>query len=603
MSSQKLRVAELDFDSIKENLKEFLRSKPEFTDYNFEGSGLSIMLDVLAYNTHYNAVLANLATKEHFLDTATKRSTVSLHAKRLSYVPVSATAPSAIVNLEVFPTGTPGTLTIGRGATFNGRGGNQVFTFVTNEAKTVQRSADGRYVFENLRIYEGAFQKFRYVFNENQNSQSFQIPSENVDTNLLTVKVQRSLTNTETEVFNLANDIALVKADSSVYYLKVNEQGFYEVYFGDNVLGKRPEDGNVVILEYVVTNKTLANDISSFTFADSVQGNTNTLVTLVQKAVGGAEPEDLESIKFNAQKQTQTQNRAVVADDYKALIPQIYPVDSINVWGGESNDPPVYGKVFIAIRPKLNAEVLTQTTKQFIKDKLIKEKNVLTIIPEIIDPDFVDVIVDSNVYYDDTIGTVSAETVKFFVISSIADYSTNNLNKFEKDLRYSDLVAMIDEADPSIVSNITNLRMRKGFLPDFLTTKKYSISYDNPIRESSNKLQSITSSKFRVPGFNYDLFFEDENGVMKISYRDENNVKLVYRDNAGTVDYSLGKIEFGAINIESSEKELIEFTCIPLSNDLFSIRDKILRIKTENVNVNVIAEEKDKTKRISTPSI
>lgn len=603
MSSQKLRVAELDFDAIKENLKEFLRSKPEFTDYNFEGSGLSIMLDVLAYNTHYNAVLANLATKEHFLDTATKRSTVSLHAKRLSYVPVSATAPSAIVNLEVFPTGTPGTLTIGRGATFNGRGGNQVFTFITNEAKTVQRSADGRYIFENLRIYEGAFQKFRYVFNENQNSQSFQIPSENVDTNLLTVKVQRSLTNTETEVFNLANDIALVKADSSVYYLKVNEQGFYEVYFGDNVLGKRPEDGNVVILEYVVTNKTLANDISSFTFADSVQGNTNTLVTLVQKAVGGAEPEDLESIKFNAQKQTQTQNRAVVADDYKALIPQIYPVDSINVWGGESNDPPVYGKVFIAIRPKLNAEVLTQTTKQFIKDKLIKEKNVLTIIPEIIDPDFVDVIVDSNVYYDDTIGTVSAETVKFFVISSIADYSTNNLNKFEKDLRYSDLVAMIDEADPSIVSNITNLRMRKGFLPDFLTTKKYSISYDNPIRESSNKLQSITSSKFRVPGFNYDLFFEDDNGVMKISYRNENNVKLVYRDNAGTVDYSLGKIEFGAINIESSEKELIEFTCIPLSNDLFSIRDKILRIKTENVNVNVIAEEKDKTKRISTPSI
>lgn len=603
MASQNLKVAELDFDTIKENIKEYLRSKPEFTDYNFEGSGLSILMDVLAYNTHYNAIIANMQTKEHFLDTATKRSTVALHAKRLGYIPQSAVAPSAIINLEVFPTGAPGTLTLAKGSSFNGRGGNQVFTFVNNETRTIQRSPAGRYIFDNLRIYEGSLQLFRYVYSEASFSKKFQIPTQNVDVSLLTVKVQKSVNNTQVDTYSFANDIALVKADSKVYFLQVNENGFYEVYFGDNVIGQSPEDGNVIILEYIVTNKTLANEISNFSFSGAVEGNTNNLVTTVQKAVGGAEPETIESIRNNAQKQTLTQNRAVTADDYKALIPQIYPVDSVNVWGGESNDPPVYGKVFIAIKPRLNAEVLTQTTKQFIKDKLIKEKNVLTIIPEIVDTDFIDIIVNSSVYYDDTIGTNPAETIKFFVFTAVRDFSFDTLNQFERDFRYSDLVTAIDNADPAILSNITKIKMRKGFIPSLLETEKYTISFNNPILESSNKVQSITSSKFRVADFDFDLFFEDLNGIIRLVYRDNNNVKMVFNSNAGKVDYTSGKIEFSAINIESSEKEKIEVTCIPMSNDLFSIRDKILRIKTEDINVSVIAEDKDKTQRIFTSSI
>jgi hypothetical protein len=595
LSTPNLQVADLDFDNIKSNLINYIRTKPGFTDANFEGSGLSILADVLAYNTYYNAVTANMLVPEMFLETAVKRSTACLHAKRLGYLPKSARAPAAVVNVEVFPNDTPDTLTLGKNAQFSTSINGATLTFVTTTAATTTR-INNRYIFNNVSIYEGTLTTFKYEVTD-LTTNRFVIPSFDVDTSLLQVRVQKSATNTKTTVFNRYQSIVDVDGETAAYFLKVNEAGFFEVYFGDGVLGQPIEVGNIITLEYVVTNKTSGNGCFAFSFNDSINGYDNITVTTVMAAVGGQDFEDLDSIKFNAQRRVLSQDRAVTAPDYENVIPDIFPCDSVTSWGGERNDPPIYGKVFISIKPLRSTDVLTTVNKNFIKSELLKKKNVVTVIPEIVDPDYTYVVVNSTIYFDQTLTPYSAEAIKSIAADDIYTYLSSTINKFNKELRFSPFVKNIDAIDNSILSNITILRMKKVITPNTGFLTKYQVVFNNPIKPSSNLAQQIQTNAFRISGSNTDYYIDDNNGILRM-YSLDGGVKKVVNSNVGSVDYASGKISIDGLTITTSSQ--ITITVNPASPDLFSVRNTILAINKEDITVNAIVEASDVADHITT---
>lgn len=596
--SSNLRVQELDFDTIKQNLKDYLRGKPEFSDYDFEGSGINALLNVLAYNDHYLAVLANLQMQELFLDTASKRTTAALHASRLGYIPGSKKSPVAKVNLEIFPSGSPASLTIGRGATFETTLSGTTYQFVTTEAKTVART-NNRYVFENLEIREGTFKTYRYLTVEGTENK-FMIPSKNIDTSTLSVKVQVSASNTNFTRYQLNTSIAEIDSTSPVYFLRLNQDGYYEVYFGDGILSKTWTPGNVIVLEYIETNGSATNGAAVFTFTDTVQGHSSNLVTVVQSASGGDEEETVDEIRVNAQAAVGVQNRAVTTQDFYSVIRSIYPVDSLAVWGGEQNVPKIYGKVFIAIRPKGNAEILTQTTKQYIIDELIRMKNVVTVTPVIVDPSYVYLGIDSTVYYSDTSTEYSSSTIEVLVKQAINSYALENLGKFNSALRHSKLSGMIDDSDTSIQSNITKITMRKAVPTQYLTTANYSIDFGNPFLSSNTDTQNLKSTGFTIVGNTNTMYFDDLDGILRMYYLD-GTVKKIYASNVGSVDYENGRITFNELFVTTSSTS-IEITVLPSSCDVFAMRSNILILNEDDVVVTPIVEQVDLTKHVFTAS-
>ena len=596
--SSNLRVQELDFDTLKGNLRDFLRTKPEFTDYDFEGSGLNALLNILSYNTHYMALLANLQMGELFLDTASKRESAALHASRMGYVPNSMRAPFAKVNLEIFPTGSPATLTIGRGATFKTTISGNDFSFVTLAAKTISRSSSGRYVFNDLSIHEGTLKQFRYSV---ANNTEYVIPTKSVDINSLIVKVQVSSSNSTTTVFQRNKSIADITSDSSVYYLRLNQRGFYEVYFGDGVLSKALDPENIVILEYLETNGELANGAKLFSFDDLVEGHSSNLVTVIDGAYGGDSEESIDGIRFNAQAQLGTQNRAVTSSDYLSAIREIYPVQDIAVWGGEFNSPPQYGKVFISIRPTGGAEILTTSTKEFIKSELVKKKNVLTVTPEIVDPKYTYIEVNSTVYYDDRLSEYSSSSVEMLVKETISDFTDSTLGVFNSSFRYSKLSKAIDDTIPSIKSNITTIKLKKNELPENLSVSGYSIAFGNPLIRSTVDKQYLTSTGFNISESVYTMYIDDMDGILRLFYYD-GAVKKVFDPNIGTIDYESGILTFNNLDVTYADNNNVSITAIPVSNDVFSLRENIVDIIDSDVSVTAIVESVDVNSHIFTAS-
>jgi hypothetical protein len=593
--SANLNVADLDFDNIRSNIISYIGSKPGFTDANFEGAGLSILVDALAYNTYYNAVTANMLVPEMFLETAVKRSTACLHAKRVGYLPRSARAPVAIVNVEVFPSDTPATLTLGKNAQFSTAINGSTLTFVTTSAVTTA-NADGRYIFSNVHLYEGSLTQFKYEVT-NITTDRFTIPSFDVDTSLLSVRVQQSATNTRTTIFNRYDSITEIDNQTPVYFLKVNEAGFYEVYFGDGVLGQAIQVGNIITLEYVITNKTAGNGCFSFDFNDSINGYDNLAVTTISAAIGGQEFEDTDSIKFNAQKKILTQDRAVTSTDYEDVIPTLFPCDSISVWGGEKNDPPVYGKVFVSIKPLRSSDVLTTANKNFIKSELVKSKNVVSVIPEIVDPDYTNLIVNSTIYFDSASTQYSAEAIKSIATDDIYTYLSSTVNKFSKNLRGSQFIKSIDEIDAAILSNVTNLLMKKTIVPNIGFLTKYQVIFNNPIKPSSNISQQINTSAFTIYGSDQLVYIDDVAGILRL-YTLNGGVKKILNPNIGSVDYSSGNLSINGLIVTSATN--ITVTVNPASSDIFTVRNTILAIDKADIAVNVIAESSNVVDHIST---
>ena len=595
--SNRLDVSELDYDGIRENLKTFLQNQAEFSDYDFEGSGMSVLLDLLAYNTHYLSFNANMLSNELYLDSADIRKNVVSLAKQLGYTPTSVTSPSAIIDILVnnVPT-TTASITMAKGTTFNTSIDNVTYNFITNEAITMQPT-DGVYKFENVKIFEGTAVTFQYTVDSSDVDQKFIIPSNLADTSTLKVKVQNSSSDTTTSTFTKSQTLTEIDSTSKVYFLQEQDDGRFEVYFGDGVLGKAVEDGNIIILEFIVTNKDIANGASSFTLGGTVGGFTDVTITTKSSAQGGSVAQSNNSIRFNAPLNFQSQNRAVTVKDYETLTQTFYPnAESISAYGGEDAETPVYGKVFIGVVPKSGA-TLTEATKLDIVNNL-KKYNVASVTPEIVTPETTSILLTSNVKYSENATTKSSDTLRSNVINTISNYSSTNLQKFEGLFRYSQLIQDIDETDTSILSNITTVKIRKDFTPTTGSAVTYNVFFRNALFNPHSGHDAtaggiLSSSGFKITGSDEEMFLNDDGaGNVRMFYL-VSGVKTYQNNTQGTINYSTGQITLTSLNVASisnirgSTSTVIELTVTPDSNDIIPVRDQILQIDVANSSVTV----------------
>ena len=448
-SKGKIEITDLDFDAVKSNFKTFLSQQNGFTDYNFEGSGMSVLMDLLAYNTHYQAFHANMLANEMFLDTTLLRASAVSHAKALGYLPTSMKASNALVTVTV--KGVPITqtsLTMTAGSVFTTSVNDTSYQFVTIADHTAT-SDTGTFQFDDIPIFEGTRVNYTYTVDSTNLEQQFLIPSSSVDTGTLVVRVQTSASDTTTETYKLNTDFTTLDTNSKVYFLQEVEEGRFEVYFGDGVFGYKPIDGNIIILDYVVTNGALADGASAFTAASTVGGYSNVTALATASASGGGFAETVDSIKFNAPLKYASQGRAVTPDDYKSILPSVYTnIKSVSVWGGEDNDPAIYGRVYISIRPKTGT-TLTSTTKNQIITSL-KKYNVASITPVIVDPEILQLVLTTTVKYNSTLTTKTASDIKALAETTISTFNTNNLEKFDSVFRHSNLLLDLDASDVSI---------------------------------------------------------------------------------------------------------------------------------------------------------
>lgn len=501
--AQNLRVTELDFDLIKTNIKNFLKSRPEFTDYDFEGSGLSVLLDTLAYNTHYNAFYLNMAVNEVFIDSAVKRESVVSLAKMLNYIPRSIKAAQAKINLTVNGvTGSPSSLVIDRYSAFTTVIDGKTYTFYNLEPATIIPSA-GVYSYSDLTIKEGTFVVNKFtVGNSPGPAEKFVIPNKNVDTSTIRVTVQPSPTSTSSTTYTLfSGDITGLTGTNQVYFLEQNSLGNYQIYFGDGVLGSILSAGNAVTIEYLVTSGTVANIsdkiAQAFELSTSIEGYTDVTITVVEKSSGASEAETIDEIKFNAPRFATSQNRLVTVEDYKNFLKANYNyIDSVSVWGGEDNDTPQFGKVFISIVPKTNQNLTTSRRSQIISD--IKSKRTLALTPVFVDPDIFYMVIQDTVKYNPNVTNDSATDIENAVRTAILNYFSQNIVSFGDDFSASKLIAAIDNSKTSILSNSMVPILEKRFNPTAGVNFSQNFKIENKIES-----ETITSTYFY-----YDLFGE-----------------------------------------------------------------------------------------------
>ena len=591
----KLSISQLDFDGIKTNLKRFLSNQSQFKDYDFEGSGMAVLMDLLAYNTHYLAYNANVAANEMFIDTADMRNSIVSLAKALGYTPNSATAPYADINVVVNDA-TGSTLVMSAGTQFTTTVNGLSYNFVTIGSNTIS-PIDNVYTFSNLKIYEGTYVTYQYTYDSTDVDQRFLIQSASADVTTLTVQVQNSSTDTVINTYTKATSITELDSTSKVYFLQEAEDGKFEVYFGDGVTGKALTNGNIIILKYVVTNKTAANGASSFSLSGNIGGFSNVTLTVNSNAANGAEPETNQSIKFNAPKSYAAQDRAVTVEDYKAKVKELYAnTQSISAWGGEDAETPFYGRVYISINPK-SGSTLTQTTKNSIIDSL-KRYSVASVTPVIVDPETTNIILTSTVKYDKTATSKTADTLKSETIEDLTAYNSNTLQSFDSMLRHSKLIEIIDDVDTSILSNITTLKIRKSFTPTIGSSTNYTVSFSNALYNPHSGHNAsaggiLVSSGFKIGSSANEYFFDDDGAGNIRRYYLVGDVRTYADNSAGTIDYATGAIAVNALNISSISNirglasTIVELTVTPNSNDIVPLRNQILNIDVANSSITV----------------
>ena len=595
----KLNISQLNFDAIKANLKRFLSNQSQFKDYDFEGSGMSVLLDLLAYNTHYLSYNANILANEMFIDTADLRNSIVSLSKALGYIPNSPRAPVADINIVV-NNASGASLTMNAGTQFTTSVDNVSYNFVTTGSNTIT-PVDGVYTFSNLNIYEGTYVTYQYTVDTSDIDQRFLIQSANADTSTLSVQVQNSSGDTTTNTYTKATSITELDSTSRVYFLQESEDGKFEIYFGDGVIGKALEDGNVVILNYVVTNKTAANGASAFSLSGNIAGFSDVSITVNSNAANGTEAQSNESIKFNAPKSYAAQDRAVTIEDYKTKVQELYAnTQSVSAWGGEDNDTPFYGRVYISINP-ITGSVLTDTTKNSIVTQL-KRFSVASVTPVIVDPQTTTLLLTTTAKYDEKATSKTADTLKTDITNALTNYTTNTLNQFDSIFRYSKVLELIDDADSSILSNITTLRIRKSFTPTTGSSTNYTVNFSNALYNPHTGHRSaeggiLSSSGFKVDGDITNIYFFDDDGAGNLRrYYLAGSVRTYVDNSAGTINYSSGQIDIGSINISSIENirgsasTIIELTVQPESNDIVPVRNQVLNIDVANSIITVTAD-------------
>ncbi len=585
-----LRISELDFDTIKTNLKDFLKAQDEFVDYDFEGSGLAVLIDLLAYNTHYNAYIANMVNNEMFLDSAVKRSSLVSIAKHLGYTPTSTRGSKAIVNVTVTnPTGLPTNLTLDRFTPFTTSiDGSSYIFYNTQEATTPAIGTS--YTFNNLTITEGTLKEISYVVSDTGPDEKFTIPEETVDTSTLLVTVQNSFTDTTLNTFLESRD------------LEESPTGKYQIYFGDDILGQKLEVGNLITIRYLISegsSTNISNVISQSFSTTAIGGSSNINISVVSKSSFGAGKEEISSIRFNAPKVNAARNRAVTAEDYSVLITSNYlDAESVSVWGGEDNDPPIYGKVFISLKP-FEGSVISQSTKDSIINDVLKERKVLAIQPEFVDPDYYNINLTLYVVYNKNATTKTQSNIETIVRNTIITYFTNDLQKFNKDFNKSKLIKNILESDTAIESVLITIKLQKRLILTLGRVNSY-------IDENSIKLQnavvpgSLTSSRFFVLSQNtltlsnlVDVPGEmppDPTGIGTLRLINS-NTGVALESNIGTINYASGEVSISSFTPRALQNTVSDFRITAsvqeTSHNIRANRNQILVLDDSTPNAQI----------------
>lgn len=592
----KTNISALDFNDIKSNLKTYLASQDRFVDYDFEGSGLAVLVDVLSYNTHYNSFYANMVHNESYLDSAVKRDSVVSKAKTVGYIPRSMTAATALVNITIVPDDTPVTIDIPKGTQFTSTIDDVTYVFVTTEAHIAINDGTGNYIASDVPIRQGRYITFSYTFQSALPDQRFLLNNKNVDLSTLNVSVQKSFSDTTTEYYDKVEDITQYDGTSLIYYVEEAESEKHEVFFGNDVIGKQLSDGNIIILEYIVTEGPDANKASSFAVVGDISGYSSVSVVTSSVATGGAEIESIEEIKFSAPRSYQVQNRAVTENDYKQILLSDTNVttttSSINVWGGEKNDPPEYGTVFISLNVA-EGSVISQSLKNRIIEEVIDDKNIIGLSVKFTEPEYIylDLVVDF--IYDEKLTSRTKTQLENLVIDTIKNYNVTTLEKFDSTFRYSALSTLIDSTEKSILNNLYAITMNKRIVPLFNTNVSYNINFVNGIEAGTlRSSQFVVSEPTRIASDVY-YFKDDEAGNIQLIKLKTDFSETIIDAEYGTVNYNTGKVVLSCLNPVSviGTTSYINIEAEPLKNDVMSERNLILRINDSDITVNGTPKE------------
>jgi len=588
-----LTINNLDFDSIKESLKDYLRGQTAFVDYNFEGAGINILLDVLAYNTHYEAFYNNMIANEMFLDSAVDRANIVSIAKSLGYTPTSVRSAEATVNITLGSTaGYTEDYFLPRGEVLTSVKDGISYTFVVKDPVKIDLAAANGYHFSDVVLQQGKVKSSSFIFDSNDPDKKFIIPDSNVDTSTLKVRVQNSVTDSTgyTDLWTYAPNFNDIESDSKAYFLQEVDLDRYEVYFGDGVIGKALENGNLVVINYIVSDGAVVNGIG---FSDTETsrsfsyGSGNTVV-VTSPASGGAERESKESIRFRAPLGYQAQNRAVTVRDYQSALIEDYPdVESVAVWGGEDNDPPDFGAVYISFKPQ-SGLIIPESRKRSIARSLIERKNIVGIRTQIVDPDYLYLRINSSVNYDPDLSSLSASSLANLVSNRIRDYTDTYLEKFKRGLRYSKFLKEIDDVDISILSNETDIIMEKRYNPNNNEIQSFKLNFYNPIYHphDGHTPSVVTSSRFNIAygtGQIKNVYVEDDgSGAMRLVEVVDND-KLILNTNVGSVDYANGVVTVDSLRILGGTDFFeIRVRATPSEQDIDSTQNSILVIDPED---------------------
>jgi len=610
MQNSKLRITELDFDKIKTNIVDFMKKQSEFTDYDFDGAGLSVLTDVLAYNTHYMSYYLNMVANEMFLDSVSQRSSAVSIAKHLGYVTKSTSGAEVTVTLTCVTAETsinsPASITIPQYTKFTIKLDDVSYIFYTlvgYTATTEDIGANRTYTAEGVKLKQGKQGTIDFVVNQTGFEEKYIIPVDNLDTSTLIVKIKQTAGSGTYYLWTLYENVTDLTSTSKSYFLQEVEDGKYEIYFGDGVLGAKLAQGNVITVEYLTSEGAVANgagnDTSnpfkiatplSYTRPDAgTTGTVSPTISATSAATGGAVAETIDSIKYNAPKSFKTQDRAVTLEDYKSIVINKYSnTSSVSVWGGEDNDPPDYGKVYIAIRP-VTGLTLTDVSKADIKTILDKYK-VLAIIPVVVDPDYTFVIVDSTVYYNSAISLIPADTMKSNVTETIKSFNNTYLNIFDTAFRHSQLTGLIDDTDDPIRSNVTKIKLKKRIKPTLGKIQGWiganTLKYGSAIVKGS-----VTSDEFTVcNNISYGgnvIFTDDSNGVINLT----SSGTIIFAD-VGTVDYTTGKITISgvAVDVIAGGTEYVYITADVDEADVKPVAKQVITIQDADITVTMVED-------------
>jgi hypothetical protein len=611
------QVSSLDYADIKIALKEYLRRNTDFTDYDFEASTLSSIIDLLAYNTYYTAFNTTMAVNERYLSSASVRDNIVKIAKQLGYTPKSKTSSTAYLQLKVDFSSVaavdvrlvPKFLNLKKGNCFissNPDNRSETYQFAILE-DIVSPVVNNICYLSNtnganqLKVREGIYVSYKFNVDETILNQRFIIPTKDIDTSTITVKVREDVTSTKLNTYKLADNILNVKSTDEVFFIQETDDMRYELLFGDGVIGRKLQNGEVIEVSYLVSSGENANNLQSFVFSGEIYDDelnrilSNINVTLVSKSEGGESVETSEQIKKNAPKFYSSQNRAVTLDDYKIITQKLYAsIADIIVYGGETESPPEYGRVKIAIKPKYST-ILSNSTKRDILNKL-KQYTVASVTPVIIDPSIIEVLLDSKIYFDPNLTNRTSEQIKNIVVENLTQYrDTNSLSKFGGSIKNSKLTTVIDSAEDSILSNNTQVFLRKRLQPALNTKAQYLLCFVNELAQKCNNETNITSTAFRVSNFpGVDVYFDNlTDGTIRIYTIDPITAnKIVLIDNIGTINFAKGEVSIDLLQITSGSNESNEIfiKVVPKNLDIYAVREVYLDLSLDNSNFQIFSE-------------